>query len=126
MDNNIGMTVWLANSLTILTVTCAPTMTLTAYFKPRGSTVDFTKLNAEFIYRNDNIWELKTQFDIGEYYVKVVLDEPQVKNVDELMVVIKTVTSEEYSQAIANALIRSDIEAAKNAIIQKSSLKPIG
>lgn len=126
MDNNIGMTVWLANSLTILTVTSAPTMTLTAYFKPRGSTVNFTKLNAEFVYRNDNVWELQTQFDIGEYYVKVVIDEQQIKNVDELMVVIKTVAPEEYSQAIATALIRSDIEAAKNAISQRSSLKPIG
>lgn len=126
MDAKLGMTVWLANNPTILTAWANPTAKLTAYFKPRSSALNFTKVNAEFIYRNERIWELQTQFDIGEYYIKVVIEDSALPGDDELMLVVKTVSGEDYSTAIANAIVRADLEAAKSAILQRTSFQPVG
>lgn len=113
---------WKENTEKIITVFGSEQAIVEAFWKKRGSSVAFQKITGEFSYKNDDVWELSTSFENGEYIIKSVVKEPDLTDDIVSIGYINVVTPEEYSHTIGHELIRQDIEE----IIKKMYLKVSG
>jgi len=61
---------WQENELKPITAVANETDELIAYYKIKGSSVNFIEISEEFEYRGDNIHELVTSFPTGDYMIR--------------------------------------------------------
>ena len=101
---NIAMSVWRERTDKIITAFGDSSAVIEAFYKKRGSSVAFQKISGEFVYQQDEIWELTTSFDIGEYIIKIVIDSYPV------FVYLNVVTAEEYTHTINQHIMMSNID----------------
>jgi len=117
---SITMSVWREHTEKIITAFGNSEAIVEAFYKIRGSSVAFQKISGEFVYRGDNIWEITTSFDKGEYIIKVIIDGIDV------FVALTVVSAEEYTHTINQELIRQDIADLTKKLLDKNSLKISG
>lgn len=117
---NTDMVVWPENTRKIITILADADVTVNAYSKKRGSSMAFEKINEEFTYMNDGVWEATAEFEAGEYILKYVI------GTDEVLIGLMVVSQEKYDDTINQELIRTEVDKLLQTIIAKNSFKVSG
>lgn len=123
MSDNGSMSIWQAGTPSIITIIGPKSLSITGYYRKRGSAVPFEKFSGEFLWRGENVWELQTTLAEGEYVVRVDINE------DELLtqyIIIKAVNIEDYSNHITNELIKNQLNNLINKAIDSTNNKIVG
>lgn len=117
---NMSKIVWPENANKIITVISKYDSVIKAYYKKRGTVNPFQQIEAGFMYKNDDVWELVTSFPSGEYILKIIID-----GMEEISF-LEVVPTEIYNQSLVLKLIQEDLQNLTSRVASKLSFKVSG
>lgn len=102
------MNIWPADTVKPMSVIAGSNAVVKAYFKKRETNDSFVEITESFVYRNESVWEVTAEFTVGEYLLRVDID-----NIPEY-IELSVVPIEQYDFTINQQVIKDKIDSAQS------------